>query len=51
MTIGSATVSGQIIGSAGYLEGFVELGTFDGICKYHSTDCGATRSCLTASYC
>lgn len=39
VTIGSATVSGQIIGSAEYLEGFAELvGTFDGICKHGFTN-------------
>ena len=36
VTVGSATVSGQIIGSAGFLEGFAELGTFDGIRKQWS---------------
>ena len=37
VTVGSATVNGQIIGSAGFREGFAELGTFDGIRKQCST--------------
>ena len=38
VTIGSATVDSQIIGSAEFLEGFVELYPFDGICKHDSAN-------------